>query len=33
MKDYSTDNRGDIGSVVREASMIGMGELLKLYTK
>jgi len=32
MKDYTTDSRGDIGAVVREASMCGIEELTLLIT-
>ena len=31
MKDYSVDKRGDIGSIVREASMFTMANLLNIF--
>ena len=31
MNDYSTDKRGDIGSIVREASMKVLSRIVELY--
>jgi hypothetical protein len=33
MNDYSTDKRGDIGSIVREASMKTLLNIVSLYSK
>lgn len=32
VEDYTMDKRGDIGSIVREQSMITMIEIIKMYT-
>lgn len=32
MEDYTTDSRGDIGAVVREAAMTGLEEVTLLLT-